>query len=135
MANSWGSSWGSAWGSTWGGSVVVPPVIPPASVYYQGGGGTGLGGGKRKKRRNERQELFAAIEASIREQLWPPEIEADEPAPVVTVPREDWTKLREYAADNAVLSARLTALKRDLDLYEAEQQALRDDDEDFWMMV
>lgn len=132
--SAWGDRWGGRWGGRWGAvGTVTPPVIPPSAVNYQGGGGSGLG---RKKRRNERQELFDAIERSIRAQLEAPGVEEVEPvAASVTVEKEDWSKLKQYAADNEELSARLTALKRDLDRYEAEQQALRDDDEDFWMMV
>lgn len=121
---------------------TIGTSIPPGTINYQGDGYV-----RRKKRRNRTQELFDALEASIRCQVlgepMPSDV-AEETTTLAAVPVSLTAThydaavrhLIALASDHALLSARVVQLQYDLAAYErrVREQGERDDEDD-WMML
>ena len=123
-------------------AAVFDTGISPGTINYQGDGYK-----RKRKKRNRTQELFDALEASIRYIVLgepiPGEV-ADTPDALATVPVSLTASVYDpairhliaLASDQAVLSARVHRLQHDLAVYERHILDQRDrDDEDDWMML
>jgi hypothetical protein len=124
------------------GFVILEAVAGPTVFYQAGGAGYPV---RKRKRRHETQALFDRMERTLREAVGLDSPVVAEPegraaAPIETAP---WTPerleagladLAALAAGSARLEARFARLQRLLD-ERRHDLALRDDDEEFWMLM
>ena len=129
MPNRWGTSWGTSWASSWDRAEVIEPTV----VLI---GGDDAPGAKRKRRKAD-HDLFQEIESTVHALLHPAPVEAPAISPVVPESaRRAVDELVVLAQGQHDLLQRAAALRAELREYEAQRQALLEQDEEdalIWM--
>ena len=123
MASAWGNSWARAWGNSWGSTQAV--------VIYGGDDAP-----RTRRARKEQYDLFQDMERTVHRLLHP----EPEAAPVAQIDtdaaRRAVDELVVLAQGQHALLQRVAAIRAELQAYEAQRQAMLEQDEEdalIWM--